>query len=120
VSLLLLPAVISLRNNTTARFSIAGVCLVILVIAIAFSKRSGGAIGDEIAISYEQAGDKDAPSDLIHADVAEASNGGHARTTTDVDLLTAIDTVLENSSGDATLVRKLRAKRKEVADTDRV
>ncbi|HEY2430215.1 MAG TPA: sodium/proton-translocating pyrophosphatase, partial [Acidimicrobiales bacterium] len=120
VSLLLLPAVISLRNNTGARFSIAGVCLVILVIAIAFSKRSGGSIGDEVAISYEQAGETDAPSDLIHATAAGATNGGHVVAGPGVDLLTAIDTVLENSAGDATLVRKLRAKRKEVTETDPV
>ena len=39
VSLLMLPAVISLRDNTVARLSIAGVALVILAAAIAFSKR---------------------------------------------------------------------------------
>ncbi len=39
VSLLMLPAVISLRNNTGARLGIAGVALVILGAAIAFSKR---------------------------------------------------------------------------------
>ena len=47
VSLLLLPAIISLRNNDTARFGIAGVALVVLLIAIAFSKRRGGAFADE-------------------------------------------------------------------------
>jgi K(+)-stimulated pyrophosphate-energized sodium pump len=41
VSLLVLPAVISLRHNSGARFSIAGGALVILLAAIAFSKRSG-------------------------------------------------------------------------------
>jgi K(+)-stimulated pyrophosphate-energized sodium pump len=39
VSLLVLPAVISLRHNGPARFSIAGVALVILLAAILFSKR---------------------------------------------------------------------------------
>jgi K(+)-stimulated pyrophosphate-energized sodium pump len=39
VSLLMLPAVISLRDNTVARLGIAGVALVILLAAIAFSKR---------------------------------------------------------------------------------
>ena len=39
VSLLMLPAVISLRNNTGARLGIAAVALVILAAAIAFSKR---------------------------------------------------------------------------------
>jgi K(+)-stimulated pyrophosphate-energized sodium pump len=40
VSLLMLPAVISLRNNDPARYTIAGVALVVLLGAIAFSKRS--------------------------------------------------------------------------------
>jgi K(+)-stimulated pyrophosphate-energized sodium pump len=41
VSLLVLPAVISLRHNSGARFSIAGGALIILLAAIAFSKRGG-------------------------------------------------------------------------------
>ena len=40
VSLLILPAVITLRHDNGARFAIAGVALVILLAAIAFSKRS--------------------------------------------------------------------------------
>jgi K(+)-stimulated pyrophosphate-energized sodium pump len=39
VSLLILPAVISLRDNSGARFGIAGAALVVLGISIAFSKR---------------------------------------------------------------------------------
>jgi K(+)-stimulated pyrophosphate-energized sodium pump len=39
VSLLILPAVISLRHNNSARYAIAAVALVILLSAIAFSKR---------------------------------------------------------------------------------
>src|SRR5205807_8570619 len=49
VSLLVLPAVISLRNNDGARFTIAGLALVVLIIAIAFSKRSTVAMDAEIA-----------------------------------------------------------------------
>jgi K(+)-stimulated pyrophosphate-energized sodium pump len=46
VSLLLLPAVINLEDNDGARYTIAGVALVVLLAAIAFSKRkSGGATG---------------------------------------------------------------------------
>src|SRR5207302_10057287 len=44
VSLLVLPAIISLRNNDAARFSIAAAGLVVLVIAIAFSKRKTGGL----------------------------------------------------------------------------
>ena len=39
VSLLILPAIINLRDNTAARYSIAGIALVILTIAISFSRR---------------------------------------------------------------------------------
>ncbi|MDQ1457447.1 MAG: K(+)-stimulated pyrophosphate-energized sodium pump [Actinomycetota bacterium] len=47
ISLLILPAVISLRNNSGARFSIAGVALVVLLAAILFSKRSGATLQAE-------------------------------------------------------------------------
>jgi len=46
VSLLILPAVISMRHNG-ARFVVAGAALVVVLIAIAFSKRKGGGFGDE-------------------------------------------------------------------------
>jgi len=39
VSLLTLPAIISLRNNNAARYSIAGAALLVLIGAVAFSKR---------------------------------------------------------------------------------
>ena len=44
VSLLILPAVINLQDNETARFVIAGVALVVLLAAIAFSKRPAKAM----------------------------------------------------------------------------
>ena len=44
VSLLILPAVISLKDNAGARFGIAGAALVVLVSAILFSKRSGATL----------------------------------------------------------------------------
>jgi K(+)-stimulated pyrophosphate-energized sodium pump len=44
VSLLTLPAIINLQDNDGARFTIAGVALVVLVAAIAFSKRKGEAM----------------------------------------------------------------------------
>ena len=46
VSLLILPAVIKLRDNNGARYSIAGVALVVLIGAIAFSKRKATAMDD--------------------------------------------------------------------------
>ena len=45
VSLLILPAVITLRNDTGARLAIAGVSLVVLLAALAFSKRGPEADG---------------------------------------------------------------------------
>jgi len=47
VSLLILPAVISLRHNDTARYSIAGIALVVLAVAIAFSKRQVASMTDD-------------------------------------------------------------------------
>jgi K(+)-stimulated pyrophosphate-energized sodium pump len=41
VSLLILPGVISLRHNNGARYAIAGVALLVLIGAVAFSKRKG-------------------------------------------------------------------------------
>jgi K(+)-stimulated pyrophosphate-energized sodium pump len=55
VSLLILPAVITLRDHTGARLAIAGVSLVILLGALAFSKRAGEAM------------DSDAPADTAPA-----------------------------------------------------
>ncbi len=47
VSLLILPAVINLQDNDPARYAIAGASLVVLLVAIGYSKRSTGAMGDE-------------------------------------------------------------------------
>ncbi len=44
VSLLILPAVINLKDNAGARYSIAGAALVVLLGAILFSKRSGATL----------------------------------------------------------------------------
>src|SRR5919106_1653748 len=46
VSLLILPAIISLRDNDGARYAIAGAALVVLLGAIAFSKRATSAVGE--------------------------------------------------------------------------
>jgi hypothetical protein len=56
VSLLVLPAVISLRHHTGERLAIAGVSLVILIVALAFSKRATEDMGaDASAIEPEPA-----------------------------------------------------------------
>ncbi len=48
VSLLILPAVINLQDNDGARYMIAGVSLVVLLAAIAFSKRETDSMGDDV------------------------------------------------------------------------
>ena len=48
VSLLLLPAIISMQDNN-ARYIVAGVALVVLLCAIAFSKRASGSLADMTA-----------------------------------------------------------------------
>jgi K(+)-stimulated pyrophosphate-energized sodium pump len=47
VSLLILPAVITLCDNNGARWAIAGAALVVLLVAIAFSKRKVGGFAEE-------------------------------------------------------------------------
>jgi K(+)-stimulated pyrophosphate-energized sodium pump len=48
VSLLILPAVITLRSNTGARLGIAAASLVVLLVAIAFSKRKTEAMDSDL------------------------------------------------------------------------
>jgi K(+)-stimulated pyrophosphate-energized sodium pump len=55
VSLLILPAVITLRHNAGARYAIAGVALAILLSAIAFSKRKTQGMMDDAAPPAEVA-----------------------------------------------------------------
>jgi K(+)-stimulated pyrophosphate-energized sodium pump len=50
VSLLILPAVINLQDNDVARFTIAGIALVVLGAAIMFSKRKGQAMDEGLPV----------------------------------------------------------------------
>ncbi|MET0895299.1 MAG: sodium-translocating pyrophosphatase [Acidimicrobiia bacterium] len=52
VALLMLPAIISLRDDDI-RFVIAGVSLVVLIVAVLFSKRKSGGFGEESEIVAE-------------------------------------------------------------------
>jgi K(+)-stimulated pyrophosphate-energized sodium pump len=64
VSLLVLPAVITLRNNNGARYAIAIAALVVLLAAIAFSKRkSHGVAGGDVPAAVEQVQPVGVPSD---------------------------------------------------------
>jgi K(+)-stimulated pyrophosphate-energized sodium pump len=67
VSLLILPAVISLQDNDGARYLIAGVSLVILMGAVAFSKRKTAGMDDgtsETAAGFHAVSDGDSPTKL--------------------------------------------------------
>jgi K(+)-stimulated pyrophosphate-energized sodium pump len=67
VSLLILPAVITLRHHTGARLGIAGGALVVLAGAIAFSKRKSEGFGAEEEVPAEVA-----PAEVAPAAAAEA------------------------------------------------
>jgi K(+)-stimulated pyrophosphate-energized sodium pump len=62
VSLLILPAVITLRHHTGARLGIAGAGVVILIGAIAFSKRKSEGFGGEDAPAETSAPSTPAPA----------------------------------------------------------
>ena len=65
VSLLILPAIISLRNDNGVRYAIAIAAFIVLMGAIAFSKRKGGAFADEtdeVEGAYTAAGGPDGTS----------------------------------------------------------
>lgn len=51
ISLLILPVVIELQDNTAARMSIAVVALVVLVVAVAYSKRQGAQISGSSGVA---------------------------------------------------------------------
>jgi K(+)-stimulated pyrophosphate-energized sodium pump len=64
VSLLILPAVINLADNDGARFAIAAVALVVLLVAIAFSKRSTTDMADLVAAAGNGTTADEAPIQL--------------------------------------------------------
>jgi K(+)-stimulated pyrophosphate-energized sodium pump len=93
VSLLILPAVISLRNNDGARFAISGIALVVLLAAIAFSKR-------KVSAEDSMTGGEPEPAVLTAAAVAVgapsapqalAGDGVGVHGTTDEVAIAAID-----------------------------
>jgi K(+)-stimulated pyrophosphate-energized sodium pump len=60
VSLLILPAIIGMRDNDL-RYLIAGVALVVLLVAIGYSKRAGGGFGEESDIVAEAMAEQGMP-----------------------------------------------------------
>ncbi|MEY2399030.1 MAG: K(+)-stimulated pyrophosphate-energized sodium pump [Actinomycetota bacterium] len=62
VSLLILPAVIKAQHHTAERYTIAGVALLILIGAVAFSKRESGGIGTDADFATASAATSPAPA----------------------------------------------------------
>jgi K(+)-stimulated pyrophosphate-energized sodium pump len=62
VSLLILPTIISLRHDNLARYGIAIGAMVVLIGALAFSKRQGGGFGEESDIVAGALADSGAPA----------------------------------------------------------
>jgi K(+)-stimulated pyrophosphate-energized sodium pump len=56
VALLILPAVINLQDNDGARYAIAGAALVVIIVAIGFSKRSTNDMTEIVSAAADQHG----------------------------------------------------------------
>ncbi|HUP87241.1 MAG TPA: sodium-translocating pyrophosphatase [Acidimicrobiales bacterium] len=106
VSLLILPAIINLRHNDAARFTIAGVAVLILIAAVAFSKRKGSGMG--------------APEDLSTAESRaaaglEAEEGVHDGDEPQSLALKALDRwIVDLGDEDADLRKQLRSAKRRL------
>lgn len=100
VSLLLLPAVISLQDNTGARIAITGAALVVLVGAVAFSKRSALLIDDSAESVAAIGGSHN------HHEASQSPKGEEP------ELIIALDRVIVDLGHDPDLVERLRNVRK--------
>ena len=108
VSLLILPAVINLQDDDGARFAIAGVALVILLAAIAFSKRKAGGMAEG------------APAMAATAAVTSGDGAvGHAVAPGDPPVKLAVDAldrwILDLGDDDGDLRRQLREAKDRLA-----
>ncbi len=97
VSLLMLPAIIELRDNDGARAVITASAVAILVIAVAISKRGGANIDTS---------DADPSTDAGAANLGKALPG-HTRSESP-ELVIAIDRVIVDVEHDTELVERLR------------
>ena len=118
VSLLILPAIINLRDNDPARYTIAGLATVVLIGAVAFSKRKADAMGTEggipAASSQHPTPGSDAPTDVA----AAADDGALVGATADpmADLVSAYDAVIADVAiRDKELASSLKRKRGAVS-----
>jgi K(+)-stimulated pyrophosphate-energized sodium pump len=69
ISLLILPVVIKYRHDSGIRFTVAGIAVVVLIGAVAFSKRRSGGLDAPIdggaAVPFEATGEERSPADLL-------------------------------------------------------
>jgi K(+)-stimulated pyrophosphate-energized sodium pump len=103
VSLLILPAIINLQDNTGARIAIVAVGAVVLIGAVAFSKRPGALVEDS-GDSVNAIGGHANLGKVMAAEPANAvpAAGDHP------ELIFAIDKVMVDLRHDVELVEKLR------------
>ncbi|HEY2304119.1 MAG TPA: sodium/proton-translocating pyrophosphatase, partial [Acidimicrobiales bacterium] len=107
VSLLILPAVITERNNNGVRFSIAGVSLAILLVSIAFSKRKVSAEDSMTGGSPEPV----MPEPEVPANADELTPSGLVKGRPDEELVVAIDQWITEAGNDE---HEMRARLMEV------
>ncbi len=119
VSLLILPAIINLRDNDPARYSIAGLATVVLIAAVAFSKRKAAAMGEEGGIpaaSHQQpAAVAGAPTDVA----AAADDGALVERTLDEALQDIVEEAAEQADPKVVLMSAYDAVIADVALKDR-
>jgi K(+)-stimulated pyrophosphate-energized sodium pump len=114
VSLLLLPAIINLDDNTGARVAIVAVSTIILIGAVAFSKRPGALVEDS-GDSVNAIGG--------HANLGKVMAAEPANTAPDAygterpELIFAIDKVMVDLRHDVELVERLRVVKEKLNKT---
>ncbi len=112
VSLLILPAVITLQDNDAARFTIAGLSLVVLVGAVAFSKRKTEGMGATADLSSP------ATREAAELEVEEAVADGDEPMSV---ALKAIDRwIVDLGDDEADLRRHLRDTKRRLKSSSRV
>jgi len=118
VSLLILPAIIKLRDNDPARYAIAGLALVVLIGAVAFSKRKATAMGEEggIPAASSQRPTPAAPTD---GDTAAAEDYAAHERTVDEALHDIIEEVTEQADPKVVLMSAYDAVIADVAARDK-
>jgi len=111
VSLLVLPAVISLRHDTAARYAIAAVALLVILSLVAFSKRKtqGLDVPDEPSVGVGEMPPSAAPT-------AAPGAGGVALATHRDALVAAIDVYVDAETGE--VVEQLLAVRQRLQNGD--